>query len=311
MFGPTNSPIRRGALFGPMTAGLLLACSSTTTGPGQRDIVLTARLVAGQASVVPCATAQQFVQDFANVSARVDVLSVSEGPFFKQQDLAVRQAGAPDIVQLIGDVSFPVLSGRGPFLVSVALGYQGDEVEGQFAGFLQLESGIGITIESLTIPTLIPQTDGTLMTTNAVLCVSSDAVEQGRTFCTTDSDIDSQNLIYDPVANRFTYSYRRQNIDWQDQGFRTVVFELDGKLDPADIYRGSAQITGGIGQLADLQIDVQPVIDGGPGGLGEGISGDVLVHFEDGRGPTEGGSFSLARTQRLACNPLEMLAARR
>ena len=112
MFGPTNSPIRRGALFGPMAAGLLLACSSTTTGPGQRDIVLTARLVAGQASVVPCATAQQFVQDIANVSARVDVLSVSEGLFFKQQDLAVRQAGAPDIVQLIGDVSFPVLSGR-------------------------------------------------------------------------------------------------------------------------------------------------------------------------------------------------------
>ncbi len=45
MFGPTNSPIRRGALLGPMAAGLLLACSSTTTGPGQRDIVLTARLV--------------------------------------------------------------------------------------------------------------------------------------------------------------------------------------------------------------------------------------------------------------------------
>ncbi len=310
MFGPTNSPIRRGALLGPMAAGLLLACSSTTTGPGQRDIVLTARLVAGQASVVPCATAQQFVQDIANVSARVDVLSVSEGPFFKQQDLAVRQAGAPDIVQLIGDVSFPVLSGRGPFLVS-ALGYQGDEVEGQFAGFLQLESGIGITIESLTIPTLIPQTDGTLMTTNAVLCVSSDAVEQGRTFCTTglrhrqpEPDLRPRrepfHLLLPPAEHRLAgpgIPHRRLRAGRETgPGGHLPRLRTDHRRDrPA---RGSP--------------DRRPTRHRrGPRGLGRGISGDVLVHFEDGRGPTEGGSFSLARTQRLACNPLEMLAARR
>jgi hypothetical protein len=266
-------------------------------------LVVTARLQSGFEAAVPCSNPDVLVQDVDNVSGEAVLVDNANNVTIGRGGLAIHSTDGDTVLEFVGDFTFLLLGSS--YTLDVALLYQGSELEGLYAGDLELDSGIEVNIESFTVPPLQVQPDGTLEAGGVELCVSSDAVDQGDTFCTTDADVNNQTLSYDPVSNHFSYSYTRPNVDWLDEGLRTIIFSMEGGLVAVPIYQGSTDLTVANGALmAEAEVLLQPVTGSWPGAVGEGLVGQLSVEFADGRPPVETGEFSMARTVPLTCDPL-------
>jgi hypothetical protein len=266
-------------------------------------LMVTARLGGTADASVVCSDPEELVQDVANLMGKAELIDNADNVSVGQGDLAVHRTEGNTVLEFVGDFTFLLLGSS--YTLDVALLYQGSELEGVYAGDLELDSGIEVNIESFTIPPLLAQADGTLAAEGAELCVSSDAVDQGKTFCTTDQDIQNQTLTYDPESNRFSYSYVRPDVDWLDEGLRTIIFSMEGGLEPMPIYRGSTELAVvGNGQVSEAEVVLEPIPNSWPGAAGEGLFGDVSIRFADGRPPVETGAFTLSRSQPLACDPV-------
>jgi hypothetical protein len=290
----------------PLVLGGVSGCFPVAPEDGEvaaAGLMVTARLAGMADASVVCSDPEELVQDVDNVTGKAELIDNADNVSVGQGDLAVHLMDGNTVLEFVGDFTFLLLGSS--YTLDVALLYQGSEMEGVYAGDLELDSGIEVNIESFTVPPLLAQPDGTLAAEGAEFCVSSDAVDQGETFCTTDQDIQNQTLTYDPESNRFSYSYTRPDVDWLDEGLRTIIFSMEGGLEPVPIYRGSTQITVvGNGQTSEAEVVLEPIPNSWPGAAGEGLFGDVSIRFADGRPPVESGAFSLSRSQPLPCDPI-------
>ena len=270
----------------------------------ESDLRVTATLAAGSGTQAPCRTSRELAEDYPNLSGRAQLLGASDAVTIGQGELEVLGIDDENALELAGEFTFDIFALQPQYRFNVALLYQGHEVEGVYAGLVVLESGFEITVSSLTVPRLLGQPDGTFTATDVEFCVASDAVDQGQAFCTSQAEIDNGALVYDPAANRVTYSYRRANVDWLGKGTRTIVVSLDGELEPLGIYDGTETVESELGRLPpEVAVTLQPIANSGPGAVGERLAGTVSIRFEDGDPPTETGTFALTRTEVLACDP--------
>jgi hypothetical protein len=240
------------------------------------------------------ALAADLVDDLPFLSARARVWSLpgdcddvcdpdcaADATLAGEGDLAVVLGDDPELATLVlaGDLAFTVDSPGSRYRLDVDLLERGRIIEGIYVGDIELESGLGAVVDSLTLSDVIPD-DFTIDTLE--LCLSSDVVEIDPGLRCVDL-ADQISGTWDADTNAMVMSYIRSGIDVEGVDGDSVLVRLQAALVPAPIYTGCAEVPGLSPGSDTVSIDLilLPTADTGPGLPGEGLRGELSVFLYD------------------------------
>lgn len=311
-----NNMLAAGLLATGLLAILFVGCAlSPDDGPATGTILLRMEVVIDD---VGKSVRADLIDDLEFLSAEARISSLPDGLPEGCEDIceeaclaASRLVGrgaltvaldeTVDPVRLIleGDVSLDLDSPGSLYRLDVDLLERGRRIEGVYAGDIFLDSGLEMTVESLTLSDLIPD-DFTI--DDIEICLGSDQVDvDPEDRCISDPTVISGT--WDRDLNQVVIVYTQSGIVVEGTDSDSVLVRMNAALRPMPILSGCAEIAGlAVGSGA---VEVTIVLDQpapGPGAAGEGMSGDMVFMLIDAEGAaeiTEKGRVVMNRTVSL------------